>query len=146
MKILKINPNSDVSLIKAEHRRLAKLYHPDNKDTGNTELFKILQAEYEFLINNKPLQERSKKAKPRNVNKYKNRNRIFRILSGRDREFTVHYPSKEITEDTVFHFMYGTKEFDVFADKNLPLPQMITVNFNNAQLKIKVIEEPYERF
>jgi curved DNA-binding protein CbpA len=44
-EILQISPNAQPETIQRVYRLLAQLYHPDNRDTGNQELFEqVLQA------------------------------------------------------------------------------------------------------
>lgn len=43
---------SSEAIIKTHYRALCKVYHPD-KGTGNPEIFKQIQEEYEFLEKNK---------------------------------------------------------------------------------------------
>jgi hypothetical protein len=47
--VLGIAHASNADEIKRAHRRLARLYHPDNAATGNDEKFKEVQAAFELL-------------------------------------------------------------------------------------------------
>lgn len=63
-KILNISENSSPEEIKKAYRNLAKIYHPDNKETGNAEKFREIQEAYDNLINPKPQQERYQEYNP----------------------------------------------------------------------------------
>lgn len=49
--ILGINRDASEEDIKKAFRQMARKYHPDNKDTGNEELFKEINQAYEILSN-----------------------------------------------------------------------------------------------
>lgn len=51
--ILSCAETSDLNHIKSCHRHLAKKYHPDNKDTGNTAMFQEIQFAYEQGVKEK---------------------------------------------------------------------------------------------
>lgn len=53
-KILNIPETSTPDEIKKAYRNLAKMYHPDNKETGDAEKFREINEAYENLINPKP--------------------------------------------------------------------------------------------
>jgi hypothetical protein len=46
---LQISPNADSETIDRVFRLLAKRYHPDNKDTGNADVFNRISSAYEVL-------------------------------------------------------------------------------------------------
>jgi curved DNA-binding protein CbpA len=46
-----INPQADHETIHRVYRFLAARFHPDNQDTGNPEMFELLQNGYEILSN-----------------------------------------------------------------------------------------------
>jgi curved DNA-binding protein len=46
---LQVNPNADFEMIERVFRLLAKRYHPDNKQTGNTDKFDIIYKAYQIL-------------------------------------------------------------------------------------------------
>ena len=46
---LQISPNADMEMIERVFRILAKRYHPDNAETGNTEKFNVLYKAYQVL-------------------------------------------------------------------------------------------------
>jgi curved DNA-binding protein CbpA len=46
---LQISPNADVEMIERVFRMLAKRYHPDNAETGDTEKFNVLYKAYQVL-------------------------------------------------------------------------------------------------
>ena len=46
---LQISPNADMEMIERVFRILAKRYHPDNNETGDTEKFNVLYNAYEVL-------------------------------------------------------------------------------------------------
>lgn len=48
--VLGLSIGADVDEIKAAHRRLSRLHHPDKG--GNKDSFQAMQAAYERLINN----------------------------------------------------------------------------------------------
>lgn len=48
-KTLGINKNASKDEIKSAYRKLAKKYHPDNKDSGSEEKFKSVQEAYDIL-------------------------------------------------------------------------------------------------
>jgi len=48
--ILEALPEHSDFVIKAIHRAKAKVYHPDNKETGNAEEFKRIQEAYEKIM------------------------------------------------------------------------------------------------
>lgn len=145
-QILNISVGSTVSEIKRAYRDLAKHYHPDNQDTGSEEAFKVLNSAYARIIESKPPSQRIEKATPKvDLNKYKDRNRIFRVLDSHKGKLNhkIYYPNPEITEDTVFHFMYGMDTFDVFVDQELKLPQMLTIRYIDKELHITILESTY---
>ena len=49
-KVLGLKPNCAYSEIKAAYYRLAKIYHPDNQQTGNPEKFLEISKAYEYLM------------------------------------------------------------------------------------------------
>ncbi len=49
-EVLGINKNATKDDIKTAYRRLAKKYHPDNKETGNEAKFKEVQEAYDILF------------------------------------------------------------------------------------------------
>jgi curved DNA-binding protein len=46
---LQISPNADIEMIERVFRILAKRYHPDNSETGDTEKFNVLYKAYQVL-------------------------------------------------------------------------------------------------
>lgn len=48
-EVLGINKNATKDQIKSAYRKLAKVYHPDNKETGNEQKFKEIQEAYDIL-------------------------------------------------------------------------------------------------
>ena len=46
---LQISPIADLETIERVFRLLAKRYHPDNKDTGNADVFNRISSAYEVL-------------------------------------------------------------------------------------------------
>ena len=51
--ILKINQNASRAEIKSAYYKLAKLYHPDNAQTGNAEKFREINIAYKCLMERK---------------------------------------------------------------------------------------------
>ena len=52
-EVLGVNKSSSKDDIKSAYRRLAKKYHPDNKQTGNEAKFKEVQEAYDVLYDDK---------------------------------------------------------------------------------------------
>ncbi len=48
-ELLQISPNAEPETIQRVYRMLAARYHPDNPETGNKEIFLLLQQAYETL-------------------------------------------------------------------------------------------------
>jgi DnaJ-class molecular chaperone len=48
-EVMQLSPNADRAIISHAYRRLAARYHPDNTETGNSELFIRLSMAYEIL-------------------------------------------------------------------------------------------------
>lgn len=48
---LQVSPNADLETIERVYRLLAKRYHPDNSDTGNSEKFNIITTAFKILSN-----------------------------------------------------------------------------------------------
>lgn len=48
-EILQLSPNATADTVERVYRMLAKRYHPDNQETGDTTLFTEVQAAYELL-------------------------------------------------------------------------------------------------
>jgi hypothetical protein len=48
-EVMQLSPNADGETISRVYRLLAFRYHPDNKDTGNSDMFLRLSAAYEIL-------------------------------------------------------------------------------------------------
>lgn len=48
-EVLGVNKNAAKDQIKSAYRKLAKVYHPDNKETGNEQKFKEVQEAYDIL-------------------------------------------------------------------------------------------------
>jgi curved DNA-binding protein len=46
---LQVSPNADLETIERVYRLLAKRYHPDNNQTGNSEKFNIITSAYKIL-------------------------------------------------------------------------------------------------
>jgi DnaJ-class molecular chaperone len=51
---LQISPNADMEMIERVFRILAKRYHPDNNESGDTEKFNVLYNAYEVLSDRSP--------------------------------------------------------------------------------------------
>ena len=49
--ILQVNPNCDAKTLESAYRYLAKMYHPDRKDTADTTKFNEVIAAYKVLRN-----------------------------------------------------------------------------------------------
>jgi preprotein translocase subunit Sec63 len=47
--ILEVRPDASDIVVKAVHRAKARIYHPDNKETGNEEMFKRIQGAYDAI-------------------------------------------------------------------------------------------------
>ena len=52
-EVLGINKSASKDEIKSAYRKLAKKYHPDNKETGSEEKFKEIQEAYDILYDDK---------------------------------------------------------------------------------------------
>jgi curved DNA-binding protein CbpA len=50
-EVLQLSPNADAETIARVYRLLAQRYHPDNTETGNSEMFVRLSEAYEILSN-----------------------------------------------------------------------------------------------
>lgn len=48
-EVLQVSPNADAETIQRVYRHLAQRYHPDNKETGDEEAFKLLLAAHRIL-------------------------------------------------------------------------------------------------
>lgn len=48
-EVMQLSPNADLDTIHRVYRMLAQRYHPDNSDTGDEELFKVLLEAYRVL-------------------------------------------------------------------------------------------------
>jgi curved DNA-binding protein CbpA len=48
-EVLQVSPNAQAETVQRVYRLLAQLYHPDNKDTGNQELFERVLEAYRVL-------------------------------------------------------------------------------------------------
>ena len=48
---LQLSPNASAETVERVYRLLAKRYHPDNQDTGNSQKFSEVHAAYELLSN-----------------------------------------------------------------------------------------------
>jgi len=144
--MLGVTIEATVSEIKYSFRQLAKVYHPDNQETGNEAKFKLLNAAYERVLNNKPETERAQKPAPKptpqreDLSRYNGKDRYFRVLQGRDNEYAVGFPGQVMKDDVVWHFMLGFDQFNVFIDKEITLPTTLTVNYNNKSLNIRIVE------
>ncbi len=51
--ILEIHPGASDFIVKAAYRAMARRYHPDNKDTGNEDTFKKIQAAFDTITNDR---------------------------------------------------------------------------------------------
>lgn len=49
-RVLQLSPHADRSMISRAYRKLALRYHPDNAETGNSEMFLRLSRAYQILI------------------------------------------------------------------------------------------------
>jgi molecular chaperone DnaJ len=58
-QILEIQPESNEEEVKKQFKKLARKYHPDNKETGSEEKFKEINAAYELIQNKDNIQENS---------------------------------------------------------------------------------------
>ena len=57
-EVLGVNKSASKDDIKSAYRKLAKKYHPDNKETGNEAKFKEVQEAYDILYDDqKTLQQ-----------------------------------------------------------------------------------------
>ena len=147
-KILGVTVYSSVKEIKSSYRRLAKVYHPDNQDTGDENKFKQLSNAYTRIISMAPQPQVQPKTSTQgqpnphiHIHKFNNKNRIFRVLDPAKFEQTVGFPGPILEDNVVFHFMYDYDQFNLFIDKNIPLPAQLNVTYNNKTLIIKVREE-----
>jgi hypothetical protein len=48
--ILEVRPDASDLVIKAVYRAKARVYHPDNRETGNDDMFKRITAAYEKIM------------------------------------------------------------------------------------------------
>ena len=55
-EVLGVSKSSSKDEIKSAYRKLAKVYHPDNKETGNEAKFKEIQEAYDVLYDDKKRQ------------------------------------------------------------------------------------------
>ena len=55
-EVLGVKKGASKDEIKSAYRKLAKTYHPDNKETGNAEKFKEIQEAYDVLFDDKKRQ------------------------------------------------------------------------------------------
>lgn len=55
-EVLGVSKNASKDEIKSAYRKLAKKFHPDNKETGNEEKFKELQEAYDILYDDQKRQ------------------------------------------------------------------------------------------
>lgn len=55
-EVLGVKKSASKDEIKSAYRKLAKTYHPDNKETGNAEKFKEVQEAYDVLFDDKKRQ------------------------------------------------------------------------------------------
>lgn len=55
-EVLGVSKSASKDEIKSSYRKLAKVYHPDNKDTGNEAKFKEIQEAYDVLYDDKKRQ------------------------------------------------------------------------------------------
>ena len=146
-KILGVTLQSNVSEIKTNYRTLAKIYHPDNIDTGDAEKFKLLNSAYMRIINLRPNEEHSQKATPKptpseDVNKYLEKNRIFRVLdpTNKKNEHTIGFPGSNITPDIVFHFLWDYDQFNLFIDQEITLPTTLKITYRDKTVTVRVVE------
>lgn len=49
-EVLNVARTADTDEIKAAYRALARVYHPDNADTGNVDMFRQVQTAYELAM------------------------------------------------------------------------------------------------
>ena len=66
-KVLGVGPNTPMAEVKRNYRELAKVYHPDNQQTGSESKFKILNDAFERIKSNKPASVRNEKAAPKEI-------------------------------------------------------------------------------
>ena len=55
-EVLGVKKSATKDEIKSAYRKLAKTYHPDNKETGNADKFKEIQEAYDVLFDDKKRQ------------------------------------------------------------------------------------------
>jgi len=48
--VLGVSPADSTEKIRQVYRRLAKIYHPDNQDTGNAEMFRRITEAYKRIM------------------------------------------------------------------------------------------------
>ena len=48
--VLGLHCGAHPRVVKAAHRHLVQIYHPDNKETGDAEKFKQIQGAYEHIM------------------------------------------------------------------------------------------------
>jgi DnaJ-class molecular chaperone len=145
-KVLGVGPNTPMAEVKRNYRELAKVYHPDNQQTGSESKFKILNDAFERIKSNKPASVRNEKAAPKrdNGSKFAGKTRIYRILNNSrgQTSFSIPFPDKVVGTDVVFHFMLDRngEMFNVFIDKELTLPTTIDITYRNKTLRVNIYE------
>ena len=68
-EVMQLSPNADANTISRVYRLLASQYHPDNSETGNSEMFLRLSEAYQILSD--PVKRASYDARRRDATKVK---------------------------------------------------------------------------
>lgn len=143
-KILGITSSTPMAEIKRNYRELARVYHPDNQETGNTAKMKLLNDAFDTVKSIKPATVRNVKPAPKREtgSRFNGKNRIYRILDKKtpDGSYSIKYPFEKLDENTVFHFMIGTEEINLFIDKEIMLPTLLNVTYKNRSILVRVSE------
>ena len=71
-KTLGLSRNASNDEIRAAYRKLAKLYHPDNSSTGNTEMFTKINEAYHTIIDSRIMSQNIQTTQPSNASQNTN--------------------------------------------------------------------------
>ena len=71
-KTLGLSRNASDEEIRATYRKLAKLYHPDNSTTGNTEMFTKINEAYHTIIDSRIMSQNIQTTQPSNASQNAN--------------------------------------------------------------------------